>query len=261
MSTCNPQLDQLRHQLSAWENNAWNSTESIVSTGYPALDAILPAGGLRRGSLVEWLAEVPGHGATTLALLCAREACRTGGDLVIVDCESQFHDGAEFYPPTLATWGIDHERLILLRPRSQQHIEWAMVQVLRSPSVAAVWGHFNQLDSHAFRRWQLAARSGGTLGLLLRPACMRREPTWADVRLLVQPLAGHQPRRVRATPLRCRGGVSKGSVELEIDIFKSGRFGKVQAGLKNYDEAFHTNNPFSHDNIAQSSKRKVKNKT
>ena len=239
MSTCNPQLDQLRHELSFWENSARNSTESIVSTGYPALDAILPAGGLRRGSLVEWLAEVPGHGATTLALLCAQEACQAGGDLVIMDSDSPFHsdsqfyDGAEFYPPTLATWGIDLERLILLRPRSQQHLQWAMVQVLRSPSVGAVWGHFNQRDSHAFRRLQLAARSGDTLGLLLRPACMRREPTWADVRLLIQPLAGQQPRQVRVTLLHCRGGGSKGSVELEIDVPKSGRFGKVHAGLKN----------------------------
>ena len=61
---------------------------------------------------------------------------------------------------------------------------------------------------------------------------MRREPTWADVRLLVQPLAGQQPRQVRVTLLHCRGGGSKGSVELEIDVPKSGRFRKVHAGLK-----------------------------
>jgi hypothetical protein len=47
-----------------------------VSTGFPSLDRLLPAGGVRRGSLVEWLAG--GDAAGAISLACA-VACRLAG--------------------------------------------------------------------------------------------------------------------------------------------------------------------------------------
>jgi hypothetical protein len=44
------------------------------------------------------------------------------------------------------------------------------------------------LADREFRRLQLAAETGGTLGLLVRPAQARDEPSWADLRLLVEPV-------------------------------------------------------------------------
>jgi hypothetical protein len=115
--------------------------------------------------------------ACTLSLLAAREACRDGGTLVVIDRQQIF------YPPAAAAWGIDLERLIVVRPRSARDELWAAVQSLRSPAVAAVWGMIDRLDSRAFRRLQLAAQAGRTLGLLLRPPSARGQPSWADVRL------------------------------------------------------------------------------
>ena len=54
-----------------------------------------------------------GNGAATLGLLSAREACREGGVLVVVD-RSQ-----TFYPPAAAAWGIDLERLIVVSPEDR----------------------------------------------------------------------------------------------------------------------------------------------
>src|SRR5262245_45570343 len=36
-----------------------------ISTGFPELDRLLADGGLRRGTLIEWLSDTPGSGAAT----------------------------------------------------------------------------------------------------------------------------------------------------------------------------------------------------
>src|SRR6185295_1802088 len=81
------------------------------------------------------------------------------------------------------------ERMIVVRPRSEADQAWALDQALRCQGVAAVWCFAEERDSHAWRRWQLAAESSGVLGLLVREAEAREEPCWADLRLLVEPLA------------------------------------------------------------------------
>jgi hypothetical protein len=173
-------------------------------------------------------------------LLAAREACREGGLLVVIDRQQTF------YPPAAVAWGIDLDRLIVVRPQSARDELWAAVQSLRSPVVAAVWGTIDRLDSRAFRRLQLAAQAGRTLGLLLRPPTARGQPSWADVRLEVRKLQNANckmqianwggssinnlhfaicnlqsfsfaTRRVRVGVLRLRGGRAGSWTTLEID--------------------------------------------
>lgn len=197
----------------------------IFSSGAAALDRLLPGGGLQHGMLVEWLAERSGCGAATLGLLAAREACQAGGMLVVLDRAGMF------YPPAAAGWGIDPARLILVRPRNPRDEIWAAVQSLRSPVVAAVWTMIDRLDSRNFRRLQLAAEAGRTLGVLVRGASARGQPSWADVRLGVARAEGGRGRAEgKKTPpstfplpplqislLHLRGGRSGGSVCVEID--------------------------------------------
>jgi len=97
---------------------------------------------------------------------------------------------------------------------------WALDQALRCAGVAAVLAWPEKLDGRTFRRLQLAAEQGGGLGLLVRPEGVRHEPSWAEVRLVVEPLPAvgpHAPRRLKVELLRSRGGASGGSVELELD--------------------------------------------
>ncbi len=176
------------------------------------------------------MAQRRGGSAATLSLLGAREACREGGELVVID------RGQAFYPPAAAAWGIDLDRLIVVHPPHARDELWAAVQSLRSPAVAAVWAAIERLDHRAFRRLQLAAQAGRTLGLLLRPASVRGQPSWADVRLGVEKsrVEGQESRaripaldsrlltldflrRIQVRVLRTRGGQSGRSVMLEID--------------------------------------------
>ena len=221
-------VQQLRRQLGHWEATSAENA-AVFSSGAAAIDRLLPGGGLRHGMLVEWLS-APDGSAATLSLLGAREACREGGELVVIDRRQTF------YPPAAAAWGIDLDRLIVVHPRTARDELWAAVESLRSPAVAAVWAAIDRLDRRAFRRLQLAAQAGRTLGLLLRPDRARGQPSWADVRLVVEKsrVEGQESRaripaldsrlltldflrRIQVRVLRTRGGRSGRSVMLEID--------------------------------------------
>jgi hypothetical protein len=205
---------QLAEQLRRFDAARWTAAEGVISTGSAALDRLLPEGGLRRGSLVEWLSDASGSGAGTLALLAARQALAEGGALVVVDPHGRF------YPPAAAALGIALAKMIVVRPASEADQLWALDQVLRSRGVAAAWCEVERPDDHTLRRWQLAAEASGVVGLLLRSREARREPSWAELRLAVEPIAepraAGRARRLRVTLLRARTGAAGRSVEVEI---------------------------------------------
>jgi hypothetical protein len=94
-----------------------------------------------------------------------------------------------------------------------------------------MWAAIDRLDSRAFRRLQLAAQAGRTLGVLVRPPSAHGQPSWADLTLGISPLSvvGSQlygsigprttdhGRQVRVDVLRCHSGRASGSVVLDID--------------------------------------------
>src|SRR4029453_13310771 len=164
----------LRDRLARLEKSGRPADERPVSTGSPALDRLLPAGGLARGSLVEYLSPGSGSGTGTLALAAAREACIDGRALVVVD------RSRTFYPPAAAGWGIDLSQTLLLEPADDAAELWALDQALRCPGVGAVYAPCGPLDVRDFRRLQLAAESGGTLGILIRPARLGGQPSWSE---------------------------------------------------------------------------------
>ena len=179
-----------------------------VTTGIAALDRLLPQGGFPRGAIVEWLGE-PGAGASTLALLAAREACREGGALVVIDRPRRL------YPPAAARLGIDLERLIVVRPQNQADERWAVHQALSCPAVAAVLCWPEKLDDRTARRWQLAAERGKSLGLLVRPEQALAQPAWSEVRLLVR---GLPARGLPVRGLPVRGGPAEGNRRLRVEV-------------------------------------------
>jgi protein ImuA len=231
-------IARLRRDVERLEARRLPEDERAISTGSPALDRLLPAGGLRRGTVVEYLTGSAGSGAGTLALSAARDACREGRALVVLDAGPLSRNGNEreryrFYPPAAAAWGIDLSRILVLRPAHEADALWALDQALRCPDVGAVWAACDRLDVRDFRRLQLAAECGGTLGLLLRPARLRGQPTWADVRLEVQSAKCEvrmqqkillrpssfvlRPWQLRVELVRCRGGTGGKVMTLELD--------------------------------------------
>ena len=204
-------IDALRERLDRLHAADSHGSDEVVGTGCAAIDRLLPCGGLRRGTLVEWLATAPGSGAGILALTAARGASRQGGAVVVFDRHR------EFYPPAAHLLGIDLAGVLLVRAHSAADELWAMVQAMRCRGVAAVWGQIDSLSERAMRRLQLAAETGGTLGLLVRSARARGRSMWSDVQFGVEPRSATGGWRLRVSVLRCRGAAAGSAVEVEID--------------------------------------------
>ncbi len=192
-----------------------------ISTGCAVMDTCLPAGGYTAGSVIEYLRRTPACGASYLAFLAAASAMRaTNGFLVVVD------NLGHFYPPLLASFGIDLAKVVFVRPDSQADMIWTIDQSLRTPAVAAVICEIIRLDDRSARRLQLAAERGGGLALLLRSAAARNSPSWAEVQWLVGSLPQSSPvhniasscaRHLHVQLAKVRGGRPGRSLQLEID--------------------------------------------
>jgi len=165
-----------------------------ISSGCSMLDSALPGGGYSPGTIVEWVDGGErtsrglggsrgfgssggfGNGSLYLALTAARCAMQDSNKyLVVIDSEESF------YPPAALYMGIAMERVIVLRPPSFEDAMWAIDQSLRSSAVAAVVARLERLSDLNARRFQLAAEQNGALGLFLRPASARSQPSWSEV--------------------------------------------------------------------------------
>ena len=214
-----PHLQQLSSMVSASSSLpkyiGEESRSTVVSSGLPSLDRLLRHRGVRLGTLMEWL-EADGDGmasasgATTLALavavhLQAANELSERRPVVLVD------RARSFYPPSIMPWlestqpilpqsysnvrsrwskkntvnSREEHLLYIVYPANEADEFWTIDQLLRCPSIAAVVGWPARVSSIAMRRWQLAARSSGAVGLFVRPSNARREPTWAEARIQV----------------------------------------------------------------------------
>lgn len=212
---------------------------AVVSSGFGPLDRLLPAGGVRRGSLLEWLGngEASGAAAVVLAVACrlaggVNDAGPTAAStIIIVDRQGRFH------PPAVMSW-LDNAtpgvgplpQLVVARASSDADEAWAIDQALRCRGVAAVVACPQSIQPTAMRRWQLAARGSQAVGLFVRPQAAsgqqpsRRQPTWAEARIAVSPLPGESlaVRRLRLAlvggPWAGDQGVEDRAVEIGIDL-------------------------------------------
>ncbi len=174
----------LAERIRKLETSMRAGAPATIPLGADGLSALFPGGQLSSGSLVELLPRVPGAGAWSLAMLMARYACGERKTLLIADTERCF------YPPAASKFGIDPGRIIIIRPRTIREALLAVAQALRCPAIGAALGAFERLADRDGRRLQLAAESGGAIGVLLRPLLERSAPSFASVRLLMDPLPG-----------------------------------------------------------------------
>lgn len=202
-------LSDLRERMRGLSRSA-DAAWGVVSSGVAALDAVLPAGGFRRGTLVEWQADRPGAGTTLCALRAAREAMTNQRPLVIVD-----HDGM-FHPPGLGSI-VAWPQVLLVRCRARREAEWATDQALRASGVGAVLMHDDRGDERRMRRRQLAAEQSGAMGLIVRHLARQPEACFSDVRIRVSSLSAAEGRLLRLEILRSRQGGIGAVVDVRFD--------------------------------------------
>jgi protein ImuA len=215
----------LRAYLRRAEQGGLSSEKPIpaIPFGISEIDRHLPAGGLARGALHEFVADSPHDmGAVTdfcVAILVRllRTQARSPEQLILWCLQNQAMDSGDLYPPGFFHLGLDPVHVLVIRAKHDTDVLWVMEEALRCRALAAVVGEIRTADLTASRRLQLAAEASGVTALLLRPSSSMLSPSVATTRwrLTASPSNPrgwaaelNEPGAVcwQAALFRCRGG-------------------------------------------------------
>ena len=230
-------LQRLRSRIAAIERGGSGTPladDDGLPFAIPEIDEHLPWGGLAAGAVHELLdGDGPTSNSTTriggalngavtaFAAALAGKAQRARAR-PIVWIAPRITARESLYAPGLAGFGLDPADLIAVRvPLSSQGdgdfaatALWAMEEALRAPTVGLVCAEIEEMSLTASRRLQLAAETGGGMGLLLRRDTGALPPTASISRWRIAALPGGPPEyanlpgttRWQAELLRARGG-------------------------------------------------------
>lgn len=214
-------LEQLRGKLQAAVMPM--DERRVVATRFDTLNHLLPDRGIRAGTVVEWVSGEPGCRTSTVAFAAASRLLKQPGALAVVD---PLHCLCAAALPQV---GIPLSRLLLVRPERtsnastfvseyrlsgavRTHALWALEQLARCTGVAVAFTWIDRLSATAQRRLQLAVERSGTTIFLIRPSSVLHQPTWADLRFLVQADGGGAAETRAASPLQVQLIRSRNSV-------------------------------------------------
>ncbi|MEW6255203.1 MAG: hypothetical protein AB1592_04545 [Pseudomonadota bacterium] len=208
------ELAGLRRRIAALEGGSGPDGPSwgALPFGIADLDGTL-GGGLAWGALHAATAAAPGQEGALLAFalaLAARAARLRRAPVLLVQQELAGLEGGWLYGPGAQEAGLPEGALILVRVRRAEEALLVMEEALKCSAVCAVLGEVGTGVPDALtatRRLSLAARAGGALGLLLRPA-PDPSPCAAVTRWSIAP----QP----STPPDAFGGLGVGCVSARL---------------------------------------------
>jgi protein ImuA len=166
-------------------SNLKASSAHVFTTGLTALDALAPKQSWAHGAVHELLFDPP-HGQPKF--VAAQVAGAASALMPIIWSDPR----GELYPPALASLGFDLTQLFILRPASHADEIWAITESLRCPGVGAVIAAPEKLSRIEARRLQLAAETGGSVGIFLRPRGRGDSIYAAATRWLVAPYPGER---------------------------------------------------------------------
>jgi len=226
-------LQQVLQRADVWRGSHAPATHAIAS-GFPALDPLLPGGGWPRGAITEIV--LPHDGIGELRLLLPALARLSRGNHWIAFIAPPYIP----YAPALAATGVELSRVLLVHPRtpagSMSRISeptpplpsgegwgegsrswradcwWAIESSLRAGACAAALAWIGDVDAAHVRRWQLAAETGGTCGILFQ-----RQPIPDSSAALRLQLASAGTDALTIDVLKRRGGWPVGPVRVELD--------------------------------------------
>jgi hypothetical protein len=218
-------LERLRERIRTLQA-APRQLLSVLRTGLPPVDGLLPGGGFPFGHVVELWGEAA-SGRTRLAFRAIAEAHRALRLAAWVD-------GPEMlYPPALPPLGVRLDQLLVVRPPEPKQLAWSALQLLRSGAFAAVGLDLTQTGirlspAESRRLLEAATRSGGLL-FLLTPA---EAPADGTLRLRV---SANGARGLSLEVVRSRQGGASRSVDVPWEMLTPGGPSDVGAGLRGLD--------------------------
>ncbi len=170
-------------------------SRETIATGFALLDQALPGGGLPETGLTEILC--PFWGCGEMELLSSALALLSQQDRWLAWVNPPWLP----YAPALQQQGISLKNVLVIHSDKDKDTLWAMEQCLQSGACGAVLGWPKKLLPQHIRRLQVAAKSGASLGLLMRPQSHLQQPSPAPLRLELANL--QQQLQVRV--VKCQG--------------------------------------------------------
>ena len=167
-------MDNLRTQIRQLEYGDKLSqissiqSKTTVSLCDPYIDDVLPWGGLPITGLHEIFGDIATIGFAAVLI----NKLIKNLDSPILWCQH----GDNLYGQGLTEFGINPDRLILVKGKSDNDILWAMEEGLRSTGISGVIGEPFKIPPIAGRRLQLAAEENCVPCLLLRPENYCKKP-------------------------------------------------------------------------------------
>jgi hypothetical protein len=148
------------------------------STGYPALDDILPGRGWPRNAMIEIISSHWGMGELQLLIPLMRKVVAEGKWILWISPPYLL------YAPALVQAGINTQQVLVVKlETSCKDALWSMEKALQTESCGLVLAWQNWLSSRVMRRLQLAAENGKTLGVLFHHNISKRSQSSLAIKI------------------------------------------------------------------------------
>jgi protein ImuA len=189
----------------------------------PAIDRMLPGGGLVRGAMHE----IAGCGSVathTPAVANGADGAASGfaaallGRFALTGPVAWIAIRGDLHAPGLLALGLDPARLLIIEPANRRMALWAFEECLRTRRLAAALAEIDHLALVESRRLQLAAETHGVAAIVLRAygagkTMAKAEASAARTRWRVAAITSRAREGVgapcwRVTLAHCRGGRS-----------------------------------------------------
>ncbi len=196
----------LQGNSALWQGRDKLTSTAGITTGFAALDAVLPGGRWPTGALTEILCGEPGIGELQLVMPALAHLGLNGR------WQAWIAPPFTPYPPALIAAGVNLSATTFVRPNCTEDTLWATEQMLRSGMSSAVLAWPQTDEFRALRRLQLAAEQGNCWGVLFRAPHFAKQPSPAALRLQLRAFDGGLEVRV----FKARGDLRCHSVNLKL---------------------------------------------
>lgn len=180
-------LSSLLARSDVWQASAGPARPAGTPTGFNELDRALHDGGWPQNGLSELLVNRFGAGELGLLLpIMAKMNYQDGWILLVSPPYLPF-------TPVWLDYGIDVNRVVIVRPGNCAERLWATEQALQSGDCSAVlsWLAPPAIPFRQLRKLQLASRHNIGLSVLIRPQQCADQPSPARLRIQLQVEASH----------------------------------------------------------------------
>ncbi|MCL4746145.1 MAG: translesion DNA synthesis-associated protein ImuA [Burkholderiaceae bacterium] len=190
-------------------NQLGHAPATAFSSGFARLDRELPGSGWPCGVLTELIGRESGIGELRLLVPLLRQLTRERRTVILL---APPHIP---YAPTLASFGVELDHLLVVQAPNAADRLWAVEQTLRSACFGALlaWLPQEKTRPEHLRRLQLCAQGAQGPVLLFRTLAAQFEPSPAPLRLLLLARPGQ---RLSVQILKRRGPMLANQILLDL---------------------------------------------